>query len=459
MLDRGLLIKCSVTPCLRGAFVTVVVVAFMAACAPKAPIAVAGAPKHSDFVFPVSPENTQPALTAYIDRGWAYLQLDDHRNAEREFAEALKQQPSFYPAETAMAYLSIARSNEKDAVARFERALQADATYVPALIGRGRVLLELDRDAEALASFEAALAKDQSLTELRSRVDVLRFRAVQDLLGKAKSATEARRWDEAMAIYRQAITASPDSAFLYRDLAGVEQKAGQTANALDHYRKAVELDANDAHSLAGIGVILESQGDAIGALSAYERSRAIDPAEVPENAIARLRGAAALAKLPAEYRAIPAASSVTRGEVAALVAIRLEPLLARAQPRQVIITDIRGHWAQAWIAPVVRAGVMDTLANYDFEPSRPVRRGELANTVSRLLTLIAAAKPELAKKWQGARLAINDVGSTHLSYPAVSAAVASGVMTLAAGNFELLRGVTGAEAMDIISRLEALARP
>ena len=88
-----------------------------------------------------------------------------------------------------------------------------------------------------------------------------------------------------------------------------------------------------------------------------------------------------------------------------------------------------------------------------------MRRGELATTVSRLLTLVAAAKPELAKKWQGARVAINDVASTHLSYPAVSAAVASGVMPLSNGNFDLLRGVSGAEAMDIIGRLEALARP
>jgi hypothetical protein len=80
-------------------------------------------------------------------------------------------------------------------------------------------------------------------------------------------------------------------------------------------------------------------------------------------------------------------------------------------------------------------------------------------TVSRLLTLVADMKPELATKWQGARVTVNDVSATHLSYPAVSAAVASGVMPLAAGNFELLRGVSGAEAMDIIGRLEALARP
>lgn len=441
------------------ACLSVVLLALVAACAAKAPPAVVGAPKHPDFVFPAVPDGTAVELTATLNRGWTYLQLDDYRNAEREFAAALKQQPAFTPVETALAYLSVARGNEKEAATRFDRVLQSDAAYVPALIGRGQVLLELDRDADALASFEAALAKDPSLTELRSRVDVLRFRAVQDMLGRATAAAEGRRWEEAATIYRQAIATSPDSAFLYRDLAGVEQKAGQNAEALKHYRKAVELDANDARSLAGIGAILDGQGDVLGALASYERARAIDAEEVPESIVARLRAAAALAKMPAEYRAIPTGASVTRAEIASLVGIRLEALLARAQPRQAIITDIRGHWAQPWIVPVVRSGVMDTLANYEFEPKRQTRRGELATTVSRLLTLIASTQPELAKKWQGARIAVNDVAPTHLSYPAVSIAVASGVMSLSGGNFELLRGVSGAEAIEIISRLEALARP
>ena len=455
------MIKYSVPQSLRGACVAalLVTVLVVAACAPKAAPALTGAPKHPEFVFPSPPEGTAPALVSRLDRGWQYLQLDDTRNAEREFAAALKQQPSFHPAETAMAYLAMARGDEKDAATRFERALQGDAAYVPALIGRGQVLLEMDRDADALASFEAALAKDPSLTDLKNRIDVLRFRATQEMLGRAKAAADARRYDEAAAAYLKAIAASPDSGFLYRDLAAVEQKAGQVNSALEHYRKAVELDGSDARSLAAIGGILDSQGDVLGAIAAYERARALDANEVPESVMTRLRGAAALAKLPAEYRAIPDRTQVTRADIAALIGVRLDALLARAQPRQVIITDVRGHWAQAWISPVVRSGVMDTLPNYEFEPSRQVRRNELAATVSRLLTLIAAGKPELARKWQGARVAIGDVAPTHLSYPAVSAAVASGVMPLSNGNFELLRPVSGADALNIVSRLEALARP
>ena len=435
------------------------VVVFASACAPKAAPTVAGAPKHPDFVFPASPEGSLPAQTARIDRGWQSLQFDDFRSAEREFAAALKQQPAFYPAETAMAYLAAARGNEKDAAARFDRALQADPNYVPALVGRGQVMLELDRDADALTSFEAALAKDPSRTGLKSRVDLLRFRATQEMLGRAKAAADARRWDEAAAVYQQAIATSPDSSFLYRDLAAVEQKAGRTANALEHYRKAVALDSSDARSLAAIGAMLDAQGDVLGALSAYERARAIDPAEAPDSVMARLRAAAVAAKLPAEYRAIPSGPTVTRAGIAALIGVRLEGLLAQARPRQAIITDIRGHWAQPWITPVVRSGVMDTLANYEFEPSRLVRRGELATTVSRLLSLVAVLRPEQAKRWQGVRIAVADVASTPLTYPAVSAAVAAGVMPLSGGNFDLLRGVTGAEALEIIGRLEALTRP
>jgi tetratricopeptide (TPR) repeat protein len=418
-----------------------------------------GAPKHPDFMFPASPPGAPAAQIARVDRGWQYLQLDDFRNAEREFASALRAESRFHPAETGMAYIALARGSEKDAVTRFERALEADDSYVPALVGRGQALLEMDRAGDALASFEAALAKDPSRTELRTRVEVLRVRAMQDMLARAKTAAEARRWEEAKAAYLKAIAASPDSAFLYRDLAGGEQKAGQRQEALEHYRRAVQLDAADARSLAGIGSILAADGDDLGALSAYERAAAIEPSEVPDGAVAKLRARVALSKLPAEYREIPSHAAVTRADIASLIGIRLEPLVARTEPRQVIITDVRGHWAQPWITPVVRAGIMDTLPNYEFEPSRQVRRAELAATVSRILTIIAAAKPELAKKWQGARLAINDVPPAHLSYPAVSAVVAAGVMPLSGGNFDLLRAVTGAEALEIIGRLEALARP
>lgn len=438
---------------------SVSVLVLITACAPKVVPVVTGTPKHTEFIFPTAPGGTPPALAGSLDRGWQYLQLDDFRNAEREFATALKAQPTFHPVETAMGYLAVARGNEKEAVTRFDKALQIDPAYVPALVGRGRALLELERVPEALASFEAALAKDPSLTELRSRVEVLRFRSTQDTLARAKAAADAQRWDVAKAAYLQAIAGSPDSAFLYRELAAVEQRAGQTAESLEHYKRAVELDPSDARSLAALGTIVEGQGDVLAALDYYERARAIDLGEVPDSVVARVRARAALAKLPGEYRGLPSSPAITRGEFASVIGVRLEALVTRARPRQVIITDLRRHWAQAWITAVVRAGIMDTLVNYEFQPGQRIRRGDVAEVVARILGLIASEKPDVPKKWAGAQVQVTDVPSNHLSYPAVSIAVASGVMPLDNGGFGVLRGVSGVEAFEIVGRLEALARP
>ena len=58
-----------------------------------------------------------------------------------------------------------------------------------------------------------------------------------------------------------------------------------------------------------------------------------------------------------------------------------------------------------------------------------------------------------------APVAIADMTSTHLSYNAAAVAVSSGVMPLLdGGRFQVGRVVTGAEAVEIVERLRAMAR-
>jgi tetratricopeptide (TPR) repeat protein len=435
------------------------ILVLMAGCAARtvtpAPVTT---PRHPDFVFPALPEGSAPEVSELIQRGWQFLQGGDLRNAERDFRSALKQSPQAESPEAALAYLDLARGNADDALGRFDRALSVAPAYVPALIGRGQALMDLQREGEALASFEAAVKADPSLTDLQARVAVLRLSATQDLLARATAAVEAGKWDAARVAYQQAIAASPDSPFLYRDLASVELRDGRPDTAAEQARRAIELDPTDARAYALLGQVLDQQGDAAAALAAYEKARSLDFSSVPPATLEAARERAAVLTLPAEYRAIATSAQVTRAEVAALIGVRLAPLVAQARPRQVVITDVRGHWAQPWIGSVVQAGIMDTQANYTFDPSAVVRRGDLARTVSRVLSLIAALHPERAGQWQNARVEVSDVAPTHLSYPAVSMAAASGVMPLENATFGLLRAVTGAEGTEVIGRLEALAR-
>src|SRR5207249_1749904 len=144
-------------------------------------------------------------------------------------------------------------------------ALSESPSYVPALVGKGQALLGMQREDEALLVFQAALVADPSLADVRRRVDVLRFRGLQDVIERARAAAGSNRLDEARLGYQAALAASPDSAFLHRELGLVERRRGDAQAAMAEFRRASELDASDAASLVQIGDILEQHLDLAGA--------------------------------------------------------------------------------------------------------------------------------------------------------------------------------------------------
>ena len=432
---------------------------FVAACAPRSAPTVPASPAFPEFMYPAVPQGVgRPDDAARVERGWRLLQANDLPNADREFEATLSRTPAFYPARAGSAYVALAGMRFDQALGSFDAVLRTAPTYVPALVGRGQTLLAVKSDAAALEAFEAALAVDGSLGDVRSRVDVLRFRGLQELIETARTAASAGRLAEATAAYERALEASPDSAFLYRELGDVAQRQGSADAALSRFRRAVELDTADAVSLTHIGELLEGRQDFAGAEAAYRQAAAIDPSAALSARVAAMAERARDAKLPAQFQAIGASSQIARGDLAALIGVRLEDVLRLAPTREVVVTDVAGHWAAAWIDAVVRAGVIEPFANHTFQPGSAVTRADLAGAVSRVLTLAAARRPEL-RPHLTARPAIADVSVGHLSYPAVSAAVSAGVMPLVGGNrFESTRPVSGAEASNVVLRLRDLAR-
>jgi hypothetical protein len=165
-----------------------------------------------------------------------------------------------------------------------------------------------------------------------------------------------------------------------------------------------------------------------------------------------------LAGLPAEYRAIPSTATLTRGQLAALLGIRLHDALERAPQRAaVVLTDINGHWASPWIVAVTRAGLMEAMPNHTFQPAGLVTRADLARAVWRAIQVFGTGRAADLDEWRNSRPTIVDVPRTHLAYDAVAAAVASGALSMGdSGRFGPNRPVTGAEAGAALARLEQI---
>ena len=426
----------------------------LASCATRVPVVTA--PSYPSYPFPTVPQDLAGTrAAAQHERAWQFLQAGDLDEAELGFAGALRSSPEFHPSRAGLGFVGLARGRPDEAVDRFDQVLVRSPAYVPALLGRGEALLVGDRVDEAIESFQAALLADPGLTSLRQRVAELRFVSLMDQVARARGASAAGRDAEARAAYERVIAASPDSGFLYFELAEVERRQGDTDGALELLGQAVELDATVAAPWVLMFEVYLARGDLDRAEQALRRAHAIEPGEDTARGLADLEARRRERSLPPEYREIETAEAMTRGQLAVVIGVRFETFLVDAAAgRTEIITDARDHWGYQWVIAVARAGIMEADTNYRFQPEQTVTRAELALVAVRLLHLRAA---DTTSPPDGARVSFSDLAPSHLSYPAASEAVAAGVMAaLEQNTFQPGRQVSGAEAMTAFGRLERL---
>jgi tetratricopeptide (TPR) repeat protein len=437
-------------------------IAASSACASRTAPAVPAAPRYPGFLFPGLPQElaSQAPLATRHMAAWQRLQAGDLRAAEHDFKWVTERSPAYFPSETGLGFVALARKEYKQALQHFELGLAVSPRYAPALVGRGDALFGLGRQGEAVASYEDALSANPSLTELRARIDALRFKGLEDQVALARRARDIGRLDEAIVAYQRAIASSPESGFLYRELAAVEHRTGRSVEGLEHARKAAALDPGDARAHVLAGEILESQQLYKEAVAEYEAAAAIESSDDTRARLDAARTRADLAALPPEFQAIPTEPSITRAQLAALIGVRFDNLLDQAPRRTApVMTDTRGSWAAPWIVSVVRSGIMDPFPNHTFQPAALVRRSDLALALAQLLPIAVAGRPEVLATWREARPTLTDLPPSHLIYPAAALAVEAGVL-MPLGNNAFLPGriVSGQEAIDAIDRVDAIWR-
>ena len=439
----------------HGLLVILVLCGYMlASCATRLPVVTT--PTYPSYPFPTVPrELVGTSAAADHERAWLFLQAGDLDAAELGFSAALRGSPEFHPSAAGLGFVWLARGQADTAAAHFGRVIARIPAYVPALLGRGEALLAGDRVDEAIESFQAALLADPGLTALRQRVEELRFVGLMDQVARARRASAGGRDAEARVAYERVIAASPESGFLYLELAEVERRQGETDAALERLDRAVELDPNNVAAWVLVSEIHLATGDLDRAERALRRADAVEPGDDITRRLADLEARRREASLPPEYREIETAEAITRGQVAALVAVRFETLLTDAAAgRTAIITDTRDYWGYGWVIVVAQAGIMEADTNYRFQPDRVVTRADLAQVLVRLLRLLAV---EVASPPGEVRPSFSDLAPGHLSYRWASEAVAAGVLpSLEQNAFQPARPVSGAEAVTALGRLGCL---
>ena len=435
-----------------------VVALALLACACVSKLPVVTNPAYPEYLFPPVPADYAGSDVA---RGhgdaWTYLQAGDIATAQTRYTELLEEDPEFYPATVALGWIGIAQDEHDVAAELFSEVTVAEPGYVSALVGHGEAMLALERPNSALESFERALATEPRLSNLVRVVAELRFTVVSAQVTVARRAAEAGQFNEAIDAYQQVIAASPESGFLHVEVGRVERRRGDLSAALEHAHQAERLDPQDPEGFILEGEIHEANGDLESALSAYQRANSIVRTDEVTRNINRMRDRIFAAGLPTEVDEIQSKASVTRGDLAVLIALRFDDILAVSGGQAVIITDTRNHWGHQWIQVVADAKIMDVDAAYRFNPSGLVRRSELSEVIISTLDLSESQGVGNVLLGEVGMRSFSDMSSTHLSYESARRAVAIDVLdVLENDEFQPSVLVTGAGAVEAVDRLAEL---
>jgi len=152
--------------------------------------------------------------------------------------------------------------NYDEAARLFTEALNLTPGNEVAFVGRGRVSLAQERYDEAIADFNQALAINPDNADA--------------LIGRGSALIGQRSWDAALNDFSKVLEKS-QSAEAYYNRGRIYEYKKLNVKALDDYRAAIAINAEDPKPMVGIGNVSLEQGDNERAIASYAQALALNP--------------------------------------------------------------------------------------------------------------------------------------------------------------------------------------
>jgi tetratricopeptide (TPR) repeat protein len=240
-------------------------------------------------------------------------------------------------------------------------------------------------------------------------------------------------------------------------------------DAKEEFEKGAALDTTSAEPWCRLGLAYSEMGEPRLAAEAFERALGRDPSYAP--ALRGLRGVqesrCIAAGLPAEYAGLRESPSVTRGELAVMLAAELGADPERPSWRGATVAppeseETRGAWGERWLRAAAERGWIVPYPDGSYHLGDPVTRGALALLLAGIeRTWPARATQGEAAGSEGAggseadpaRDVFSDLGSRHYLFRAAVSAVRLGLPVRPGGKFEPWASATGSETLLALSGL------
>jgi len=392
-----------------------------------------------------------------VEDAWRFLKQGRPDKAEKVILTLGESSPFYY---AGLGYISLLQNDLAAAEGYLQKAAQDYPELGVVHIGLGQLYRKTGQDDFAHDAFLEVLKRDPENAFARREADNIAALMTDTYLAEGRSASAVGSAEKAKEAFLKALHYAPRLEEAHLALARLYRKEKDFSGALFHLRTASGNAPERPAVLLEYAQTLEEAKQFGPAMEAYERLLALDP----QNKAGRERAAALKAKLgvvelPSQYGEIPARQALTREDLAAVLAVKFRDVVDDNPPKSRILVDITTSWASRFIVKVAALDLMEVYANHTFEPKKPVSRGEMAETIVRLIGLLGRRGIKVIAQIPPERIQVSDVPPEHLYSRAILQAVSYQVMDLGPDRtFRPDQIVSGTEALRIFDLLLSLIR-
>lgn len=240
--------------------------------------------------FQIAAQYMPDDVDVHLDLAEAYRALGRTQAARTEYEWVLKRDPQKVAALSGYGRLLMETGSLDAAQAQFQKALSVDSVDPPSLFHMGWLYLDTGRPTEATHYFLRGLQvssksvygrlglaeayqvrgmDNEALVEFQ-KAFVMDSTSVDAMVGIGESQAHLGNYAPAQRILEKASERAPDDPRVLTVLGDVYFARDRRAEAVAYYRRAIQLDEDNADAYLGLGTALEAVGDLDGAEEALQ---------------------------------------------------------------------------------------------------------------------------------------------------------------------------------------------
>lgn len=400
-------------------------------------------------------------ISHLLNKSWLSLRKGKIQEATYHNRKALNLSPKSPPLWVMEGYINLANANINKAKKNFTISLQLEPNYPTALNALAYINFLQKNYVKAYELYKnlAILYPDFPSAEINLNISTLKV--IEYYKYEAEKNISHSKYKEAIEDYKKAIVISPTLWELHYNLSQIYINLKDYKNAIIYLQLANNFNPQSKKIKETLASLLFNTGDYKKALTFYQDLLDMEPANDEwKSKIIECRRLISFLNLPEEFRNAEKANKISRAVLAAYLIYKM-PSLSRISPiKASILTDISSHWAKDFIIKIVNLDILEELPNHTFEPSRYVKRSELATCLYKMLKLLKKAKPDLDflnTAQINNDIRITDISREYINYDAIKTVVNLKLMEIDDKmQFKPENYITGKELVSVIERIAPL---